>query len=1430
MATFTRRNWRWNALSGAFLLAGGLFVACEHAKYWRGAEPWPDDFIRRMTDAEQARVELASRMASPAVRHETSAQAQAASAGCISCHGLMDEPDMHESEQPIACIDCHGGDASVMSTLAAPGRPGIPGAPITDDAYLQAMQRAHVQPRNPHAWYGSPEVHYGDHPHGDPTRLHGSRNPEASAALLLQESPEFVRFINPGDLRVADFTCGACHADHVAKVRHGMMAHGAQLWGAALYNNGSIPNKVPAYGESYSPFGLPQRLQGVVESAQWNGDTGQLETIVRSATPEERSNTPGNGVLAGLDPLPVWNIAQPGNMLRIFERGTRLPVPGGPVPNPPPADIGNPNPIAEGGRPDKGLSPRGLGTLNRTDPVFLGLQKTRLLDPILGMLGTNDHPGDFRSSGCTACHTPYANDRNPHHSGAALAAVGNSGVSRSIDPTIPHDEPGHPVRHTFTNAIPSSQCIVCHIHPGTSYANQYLGYIWWDNESDGEFMYPARGAQPTPAQRWKSLRKNPDDAAIRGLWSDLYPDAVSHAGERSGDDFLERTGAPRKGDGSTLNDRMEHNQFADFHGHGWMFRAIHKKDRKGNLIDQSGAVIDPQDPDKWSKTVHLADVHMSGPNPMHCVDCHFTQDVHGDGRLYGEVRNAIEITCVDCHGSYSAHTTLFTSGPAAPNNPRSPNGRGNDLKNSKVGPLNKKRFEWDEEDGVLYQRSAMNPDVRWKVVQTLDTINPDSAWAREHPDAAKKSRFAKTVQKGSGSAGVTWGDLPTQDEETREMRFRLAHGEDTMECYTCHSSWMTSCFGCHLPMQANERTPMLHNESLYTRNFTRYNFQVLRDDIFMLGRDSSVKGGRIVPVRSSSAVVVSSQNTNREWVYHQQQTVSGEGYSGQAFNPHFPHSTSGRGTTKNCTDCHVSRDNDNNAWMAQLLLQGTNFVNFFGRYAYVAEGDHGFEAVAVTEHDEPQAVYGSRLQELAWPERYRDFVEKDHRTLKEAYHHDGKGALGLLTSASILDLQLRGEYLYAARGKAGFYVFDVANIDHKGFSERIVTAPVSPLGQRLGFATRNCVAIASPSTLAVDPARVRLSDDPSKPRAIMLDPPEPHHVNQEQAVHPLYAYLYIGDAEEGLILTFAGTLLDGDPDNNFLTRATLENGATAFNPDGLLTGLTSLTLAGHHLYATSPSGLVIISVDTPLAPKVVAVVGSDALVSPRSVAIQFRYAFVTDAQGLKVVDVTQPERAAIVPGALVPLADARRLYVARTHAFVAAGRDGLAIVDVTRPDNPALMELFTADGQINDTNDVKVGMTNASLFAYVADGRNGLRIVRLMGPDSTPQFRGFAPPLEPSLIATYHTHGPALAISKGLDRDRAVDETGHQVAVFGRLGSRPLRLEEMQSFFLNEDGTVWTVTDEPASEPVPFTFGASGTKKPAAQEQPEGGTRRRPRR
>ena len=142
------------------------------------------------------------------------------------------------------------------------------------------------------------------------------------------------------------------------------------------------------------------------------------------------------------------------------------------------------------------------------------------------------------------------------------------------------------------------------------------------------------------------------------------------------------------------------------------------------------------------------------------------------------------------------------------------------------------------------------------------------------------------------------------------------------------------------------------------------------------------------------------------------------------------------------------------------------------------------------------------------------------------------------------------------------------------------------------------------------------------------------------------------------------------------------------------------------------------------------------------------------------------------------------------------GHDGLAIVDVWKVEQPKLLRFFDADGLLRDTSDVVVGSTNASLFAYLADGDAGIRVLQLTSPDSEPNFYGFSPEPRPELIATYPTSSAALSLSKGLDRDRGVDETGGQIAVFGRKGSRPLTLDGMQKLYLDAEGNPWYVEDE----------------------------------
>ena len=57
----------------------------------------------------------------------------------------------------------------------------------------------------------------------------------------------------------------------------------------------------------------------------------------------------------------------------------------------------------------------------------------------------------------------------------------------------------------------------------------------------------------------------------------------------------------------------------------------------------------------------------------------------------------------------------------------------------------------------------------------------------------------------------------------------------------------------------------------------------------MLGRTAPPRASKVAPVRSSSALVLSSINLNRQRIYIQQPPISAPGFSSQAFNPHVPH-------------------------------------------------------------------------------------------------------------------------------------------------------------------------------------------------------------------------------------------------------------------------------------------------------------------------------------------------------------------------------------------------------------------------------------------------------------------------------------------------------------------------------------------------------------
>jgi len=166
-------------------------------------------------------------MAPAAPERQTAQQAFAKTEGCMSCHTQTDEHTMHANPGVVlGCTDCHGGDATVKwngpeqkqgslaydHTRAAREKGFAP-------EYRDALDKAHIAPRNEKFW---------NYP--------SSANPKRSYAKLNKEHPAYIRFINPGDLRVAREACGACHLPIIQAQERSLMSTSAMLWGGASYN------------------------------------------------------------------------------------------------------------------------------------------------------------------------------------------------------------------------------------------------------------------------------------------------------------------------------------------------------------------------------------------------------------------------------------------------------------------------------------------------------------------------------------------------------------------------------------------------------------------------------------------------------------------------------------------------------------------------------------------------------------------------------------------------------------------------------------------------------------------------------------------------------------------------------------------------------------------------------------------------------------------------------------------------------------------------------------------------------------------------------------------------------------------------------------------------------------------------------------------
>jgi hypothetical protein len=555
--------------------------------------------------------------------------------------------------------------------------------------------------------------------------------------------------------------------------------------------------------------------------------------------------------------------------------------------------------------------------------------------------------------------------------------------------------------------------------------------------------------------------------------------------------------------------------------------------------------------------------------------------------------------------------------------------------------------------------------------------------------------------------------------------------------------------------------------------------QVLRSDAFTLGINGIYNGRKFNPLSPRNPVVATVLDGNNNSATHQQSSVGSEGWTSYNMAPNVPHTVRAR-ETQDCTTCHLSKAKDNNAWLAQVFGEGTNGYSYMGDYAWV--GEPGLlKGIRVSYGYEPQPVIGSNMQRIIDPAKFNEFVKSGRRYDKVRYATPGAagktyGSAELVGATHPNAMIARGEWIFVADGPGGFKVYDSANIDSKRTSQKVLLAPFA-LGNQVVVHTKNATGMDMPGTGPMDLNRPQLD------------------LNHEQVRWQGFRYAFVSDSQEGLIVVDINTFFDRDIQNNYIKRA------VTFTPGGALTGALSIKIAGNYAYiACGHGGLKVVDISDPVHPKLAGSVGAPYLTDTRAVQVQFRYAFVADGTGgMKVLDLSDMANPKPVEGSIARIPEARSLYLMKSFAYVAAGKNGLAIVDIEHPEKLGEPKFFSANGQINDTNAVVVCATYASYFAYLADGVNGMHVVRLVEADQTPNHLGWSPEPVPMLIGTYKTDHekdhPVMCVGEGHRRDRVTDEAGHQLASASRIGSRVMNWDDMKKLLYDSRGNLITVTD-----------------------------------
>ncbi len=379
------------------------------------------------------------------------------------------------------------------------------------------------------------------------------RFPDYTVDGVTYTALDYLQFINPGDLRVTSTAngCGQCHGNHAEAVADSMLATATGIFSGAMFAAGA-ENQIPAHQDLYEDTAADLGFRAATDSSVDGSTVGAVGSLIEFPVFSVRNANGANDI----DGNPIYNSLDLPSQV-----------------NPDGTVVSN--------------SP--LANLYHEQVAFT------CGDCHLGSAGANNRAGDFRSSGCTACHMQYSLGGRSGSGDPNIDPNEPLNPDNIRDPELPHV--GRHLIRSVAKTLPSGEMV-----PGID---------------DYACAGCHQGSNRTVMQFW-GIRLDQNQDVRRGV---QYPANPVSYQNTNGDT---RLFDPAVGN-NTFNgrNRNQYLVFEDYDGDG-------KDDTPADVHHEAG---------------------------MGCIDCHGSYDLHGDdtssgnSQILSRMEQGVAISCESCHGT-----------------------------------------------------------------------------------------------------------------------------------------------------------------------------------------------------------------------------------------------------------------------------------------------------------------------------------------------------------------------------------------------------------------------------------------------------------------------------------------------------------------------------------------------------------------------------------------------------------------------------------------------------------------------------------------------------------------------------------------------------------------------------------------------------------